>query len=120
MTKNQRLINLRKLKKMSQEEFANSIGMTQAHYSRVESGKNELPLTAAASIIKTYKVASNWLLYLEGDDDNPNFENDLVPKKELEQAMDTISVLQEQLIKYQREEIKKLQHQNQGGSPVKH
>ena len=48
------LVNLRKSKNLTQEEVANSVGISRAYYGRIESGKRTPSLSKALNIKKFY------------------------------------------------------------------
>lgn len=57
-----RLINLRKSKKMTQEEFAKAIGITRSSYSQYELGNREPDYDILDKIAKFYDVTVDYLL----------------------------------------------------------
>ena len=60
-----RLKELREIRKLSQVQFAEKIGMQQQQYSRYEKGERELPLKYIRSICRVFNVSSDWLLGLD-------------------------------------------------------
>src|ERR1700761_9200766 len=60
-TENQRIKILRKHLKLSQQMFAESIGLKQGTYSGIESGANPLSTRAKIIIQNLYNVNANWL-----------------------------------------------------------
>ena len=63
----ERLKQLRKKLNMTQQLFANRLGMSRATYSMYESGRSE-PGTAGVSLIcRTFGVSEKWLRYGEGE-----------------------------------------------------
>ena len=65
MTKLPRLKELRTTLKLSQEKFAEKIGLKQQQYSRYEIGDNEMPIEHIKRVCTTYKVSADWLLEIE-------------------------------------------------------
>lgn len=64
---NKRLKELRKKLDLTQQEFAEKIGIKRNTIATYESGRNE-PIDAVISLIcKTYNVNEDWLRYGEGD-----------------------------------------------------
>ena len=57
-----RLKELRKIKKMSQAEFASKIGMQQQQYSRYETGEREPQLKHIRRICEEFEISADWLL----------------------------------------------------------
>src|SRR5690554_4805431 len=57
-----RIIELRDLLKLSQQEFANQVGITQGALSQLESQKSKLSLDTIAKISRTFGVDCNWLV----------------------------------------------------------
>lgn len=62
MTELPRLKELRTTLKLSQEKFAEKIGLKQQQYSRYEKGDNEIPIEYIKRVCTIYKVSANWLL----------------------------------------------------------
>lgn len=63
----ERLKQLRKKLNLTQQLFANRLGMSRATYSMYESGRSE-PGTAGVSLIcRTFGVSEKWLRYGEGE-----------------------------------------------------
>ena len=63
-----RLKELRKMKNMTQEEFALEIGMRQQQYSRYEKGEREPQLKHIRRICRKFNVSADWLLGIENQE----------------------------------------------------
>ena len=60
--------NLKKFRadnKLSQEDLAEVLDITQQQYSRYEIGKNEIPVRYIVKLCKHYHISADWLLGLE-------------------------------------------------------
>lgn len=72
---NERIKELRKALKISQEEFGNRIGITGSGVSRMESGSNNIAERTIKSICKEFNVNYMWLtsgdgeMFIDTDDD---------------------------------------------------
>lgn len=64
---NTRVKSLRKLLKLSQEEFASRLGVTAAGISRIEGGKRRLTEQMIFHICKEFNVNEGWLRKGEGE-----------------------------------------------------
>lgn len=64
---NTRVKHIRKLLKLSQEEFAKRLGVTAAGISRIESGKRNLTEQMIVHICKEFNVNEGWLRNGEGE-----------------------------------------------------
>lgn len=64
---NTRVKQIRKLLKLSQEEFASRLGITAAGISRIESGKRKLTEQMLIHICKEFNVNEDWLRYGRGE-----------------------------------------------------
>ena len=62
-----RLVVLRDLLSLSQQEFASRIGITQGALSQLESQKSKLSLDSLLKINRVFGVDCNWLVTGEGD-----------------------------------------------------
>ena len=62
-----RLAELRKLEKLSQIEFAQAIKISQSALSQIESGKTSMAINTLYSIISTFNINSEWLLFGKGE-----------------------------------------------------
>lgn len=70
-----RVTALREKLNLSQQEFADKIGITQGALSQLESGKSTLSLSTITKISKEFNVDCNWLILgIEGYDDS-HFQN---------------------------------------------
>ena len=64
---NERLKELRKTLNLTQQEFANSIGIARGNIAAYEVGKNSLSDAVISLICKTFNVRENWLRCGEGN-----------------------------------------------------
>lgn len=53
---------------LSQQEFADSIGLSQTTYSGYERGRSQVPFDILKKICSIYDVDVNWLLDIKGTD----------------------------------------------------
>lgn len=67
MTENQRLKIVRKFLKKTQVEFASSIGLTQAGYSDIERGKNNVSGKVKILLRREHNINLAWLESGEGE-----------------------------------------------------
>jgi transcriptional regulator with XRE-family HTH domain len=67
MTENQRLKIVRRFLNKTQVEFASSIGLTQAGYSDIERGKNNVSGKIKILLKREHQVNVSWLESGEGD-----------------------------------------------------
>jgi transcriptional regulator with XRE-family HTH domain len=75
MTENQRLKIVRRFLDKTQVEFASSIGLTQAGYSDIERGKNNVSGKIKILLKREHRVNVSWLESGEGDMFLPTTEN---------------------------------------------
>lgn len=61
MTEYQRLKIIRKSLKLSQEQFAQALGLTQGGYSDIERGKNNISGKVKLSLKNVYSINPHWL-----------------------------------------------------------
>ena len=59
-----RLKQIRREKRYTQEDIAEVLSMTQQQYSRYEVGTHEIPVRHLITLCKFYKISSDWLLGL--------------------------------------------------------
>ena len=64
-----KLRELRKQEKISQEDLAKELGISQNTYSQYETGKRELPLNTLIDLANYYYVSTDYILGLT---DNPS------------------------------------------------
>ncbi len=64
---NQRLKEIRKVLKISQEQFGKKLGVTGAGISKIESGDRALTEQMLLSVCRVYDVNENWLRTGEGE-----------------------------------------------------
>lgn len=74
---NQRLKILRKLKKMSQEEFGKKIGVTKTAVSKMELGTYNITDSMIKLVCKEFNINEDWLRHGEGE-----MESILLPTSE--------------------------------------
>lgn len=67
MTENQRLKIVRKFLKVTQIDFGASLGLTQAGYSDIERGKNNISGKIKILLKKEHNINLNWLVTGEGE-----------------------------------------------------
>lgn len=68
----QMLINLRKARKLTQKEVANAIGVSRAHYGRIESGDRTPSLSKSLRIKEFFNYYNDDIFNIEED---KNFSN---------------------------------------------
>ena len=73
---NERLRQLRNYLGLSQEAFGETVGVTTAAISRIESGVNSLSDRMILSIVTRHNVNENWLRTGSGDMFNPMSEDE--------------------------------------------
>lgn len=84
MNINERIRDLRKSLKLSQEEFGNRLGVTKASISRLESGINNVTEQMIKSVCREYNVNYAWLkegvgeMFISSDDSVANRIDDLL------------------------------------------
>jgi transcriptional regulator with XRE-family HTH domain len=57
-----RLLTIRKILKMNQQEFAKSISITQGALSKIEANQTIISIETVLGIAKAHNVSPNWLL----------------------------------------------------------
>lgn len=62
MSINLRIKDLRKEKKLSQKDFAVSIGVDESQYSKIERGLLQPTINQIVEICSTYKVSADWIV----------------------------------------------------------
>lgn len=84
MTVNERIRNLRKEIKLSQEDFGGRLGVTKASISRLEAGINNVTEQMIKSVCREYNVNYAWLkegigeMFISSDDSVANRIDDLL------------------------------------------
>lgn len=91
MTYGERLKQIRKGTGLSQQEFAESIGVSRSPIAFAESGKSKLQPLAVHRICELYDINENWLLTGEG---NMRTVYD-IPSEELKNLLEIYSKLPE-------------------------
>ena len=61
----ERLAVIRKMRKLSQKQIAEILGIPQQQYSRYENGKFEIPVRYVVALCKFYDISADWLLGLK-------------------------------------------------------
>ena len=97
MTENQRLKIVRKFLKRTQVDFASSIGLTQAGYSDIERGKNNVSGKIKILLKREHQVNISWLESGDGEMFLPIGENQDGKEQQL------ILSLQSEIEKLQKE-----------------
>lgn len=97
MTENQRLKIVRKFLKRTQVDFASSIGLTQAGYSDIERGKNNVSGKIKILLKREHHVNISWLESGDGEMFLPICENQDAKEQQL------ILSLQSEIEKLQKE-----------------
>ena len=59
-----RLKQARQNKGLTQVQLAESLGLTQTSYQRMETGRHDLKMSTIYAICKTLEISSDWLLGL--------------------------------------------------------
>lgn len=67
-----RLLELRKMLGLTQEQFADQVGISKNTVSNVENSKNPLSIETAFIIAKKFNVSLDWLYRLNDEDRNKN------------------------------------------------
>ena len=60
-----RLAALRSFTKLSQDAFAETLGITQPAWSQFESGKRRITLDVAATVVRRHGVTLDWIYFGE-------------------------------------------------------
>lgn len=60
-----RLKNLREDKDLTQDQVAEYLHCSQSAYSRIESGKQDVPTSFLKQLARLYKVTTNYLLEMD-------------------------------------------------------
>jgi transcriptional regulator with XRE-family HTH domain len=92
---NTRVKQLRKYLGLTQEQFANAIGIKGGSLSMIEIGKSVVTEQNLKLICSTYNVSENWLKTGEGDMFNPSLPGDT---KELLKIYDALYMVNKRLI----------------------
>ena len=64
----ERIRQYRQENKITQEQMARTLGITQQQYYKYEKGINELPIRYLTVICKTYQISADWLLGLSEEE----------------------------------------------------
>lgn len=90
---NKRIKIVRKILKLSQLEFANTLGLTQAAYSYIESGTNNISNKVFLLLKKIHNVNTSWIEHGKGEMFIPNKPETKNTFEELEEKNKTIELL---------------------------
>lgn len=71
MEPNNRLIQLRSNNKLSQEELAENVGISQSMIARIESGERDPGTGTKIKMAQYFKVSVEWLFYEQLYDQQP-------------------------------------------------
>lgn len=66
-------VNLKRFRQkfnLTQTAAAEGIGIDQRQWNRYENGKNEIPVRYLKAICKNFNVSADWLLEIEGKEEN--------------------------------------------------
>lgn len=86
--KKDRVIAIRKAKKLNQTEFGEKIGLGQHAISHIEKGNNNLSPRNAELICQKFNVNPRWLETGEGEMFNPDPEDDFLDKLARDKGLD--------------------------------
>lgn len=73
----ERVIHIRKQADLTQKEFADILGLSQAYVSSLEKGKRELSRNVIEALRKHFNVSSDWLLHGSGTPYRPEGDRSL-------------------------------------------
>lgn len=113
MVESENLKNLRDILRLSQTEFAASIGLKQGQYSKIERGASSLTNEAAGQIMTVYNVNPYWWFFGE----KPMFTTDQKSTYEMSEnewkdkyyrVLEENSILYKKLYKEEEEKNKNL------------
>lgn len=76
-TINERIKIVRKLNKLNQNDFANILGISQTHVSKIESGKDSPSKKLLKNICIEFNINPEWLEYESGDIKLSEFNEDI-------------------------------------------
>lgn len=101
---NERVKQLRKALKLSQEVFGKQLGVTGAGISKIESKDRNLTPQMVILLCQQFGVNEIWLRTGEGE----MFEHDPVPDRKLDEAITIFKSLRPEFQDYALEQIKNL------------
>lgn len=107
MNENERVKELRKLKCLSQKDFAQSIGLSQNHISSIEKGVRFLTERTIGYICRIYNVNRDWLMDGKGKMFNDILEDYNIKDTEAQEFVRMFSELDDETKKYITGLIKK-------------
>jgi transcriptional regulator with XRE-family HTH domain len=112
MPNNQRFTTLLKSLNLKQIEVATAIGISQSKVSKVESGLQKMTPDIFTYFVEHHNIHPLWLIGKTGYDDKVMFQEDLVPKEELEKERNEKYKVMEELLKYKTQHVEELQKVN--------
>lgn len=86
-----RIIEIRKSHKLSQQAFADSIGVSRNFLNRYENGNREISDRTVADICRVYGISEEWLRTGEGEMNPPMSEMDLIMQRLANVNLQTMS-----------------------------
>jgi transcriptional regulator with XRE-family HTH domain len=111
MTENQRLKIIRKFLKVTQVDFGASLGLTQAGYSDIETGRNNISRKIKIILKKEHNINLRWLETGEGEMFAVTIEDNEFDSDEFTQERNLIEKLQLEIDRLQKE-VKQLKAEN--------
>jgi len=118
MPQYQRLITIVKYFNLNQSDFAKELGISQSKVSKVQAGTQKITPEIFGAIIERFNVNPLWLLGKIGSNDKIVFNEDVVPKEELEKEKQEKYKLMEELLMYKSRENEELKTKNRVEAPV--
>lgn len=108
MSVNERLKLIRKSTGLGQSAFGKTINVGQSGLDRYEKDGYELPNSVITTIVTVYNIHTDWLIFGHGGEDI-RYRSEFVDKSEYELLNKRLCDVQEMLIKYQGDQIEKLE-----------
>lgn len=112
LTENQRLKIIRKSLKLKQEAFGSSLGLSQAGYSDIERGKNNISGKVKILLKKEHNINLNWLEKGQGEMFIANIEDDEFDPEKFSEEKDLIEKFKAENDKLKKE-VFRLTSENQ-------
>jgi len=103
MTQNQRLKIIRKFMKVTQVDFGLSLGLTQAGYSDIERGKNNVSRKIKILLKKEHNINLSWLENGEGEMFTTTIEDNEVDSNQFANEQNLFEKLQIEIDRLQNE-----------------
>lgn len=99
ITNGKRLLDIRAVSQLSQQDFALKLGLSHRAYANYERGEREMPTSLFQSLVETFRIDPLWLL--TGQEDEPLY---LSESKSLDASLleGIVCLVEEWLAKYQR------------------